>query len=154
MSEMPLTDFTDIFGTLDQTLTQPYVPDASSGDGVLRTWEQCQEWAKQYNCDVIEAKDNELFIDIDTEERGKQLDFMLRYLRKHFGPITTRKLVSKQGLPHQHVIVTLPRPLPLITRVALQAAMGSDPMRELVSLRRCEDQEEHVVILFRPRESQ
>lgn len=143
-------EFDRLFGTLDTKCSEG-VPDASSGDGVIRTWEQCQEWAESYNCIVKVAKDNELFIDIDTEERFNLFEAMQHILCKYF-PVTGILISpSKQGLPHRHIVVTLDNDYGLGHRIALQAALGSDSMRELLSIRRACYQEENVVIFFEPK---
>jgi hypothetical protein len=137
--------FDDLFGTIDQTVG---CPDASSGDGIMRTNEQMKEFADQCGCTYREAKDNELFIDLDTEHAYRLYKMVLPLLAKHF-PFKDQKITpSKQGLPHRHVVITLSQDYSVITRIGLQASLGSDPLRELLSLRRVENGEENVVVFF------
>jgi|SRR6185369_2135334 len=83
---------------------------------------------------VVEPAEHELFIDIDTEE-----DFGV-FLR-HYTVLSQAGYVfgygaipSKSGLPHRHVIVYLNRPVRSHEeRILLQAALGSDRKRELLS---------------------
>jgi hypothetical protein len=49
------------------------------------------------------------------------------------------------------VVVELGREYPEIVRIAMQACLGSDPTRELLSVRRSRDEEENVVIFFEKR---
>lgn len=49
-----------------------------------------------------------------------------------------------------HVMLTLNRDLDLLDRIALQAILGSDPMRELCNLRRARCGAEDPVALFCP----
>jgi hypothetical protein len=58
---------------------------------------------------------------------------------------------SPSGEPgHAHVVVTLERPVrDMRERIMLQALLGSDPMRELLSWRRLEDgADEDAISLF------
>jgi hypothetical protein len=142
--------FDELFGTFDESTIMGgfVVPDASSGEGILRSSQQCKEWADHLKCDVIEATDKQLFVDLDTETQFKLFEFQIKLLKKHFYFLSYRVEPSKQGLPHRHVTVELADPYPLMTRIALQACLGSDPARELLSVRRAMDQEDNVVIFF------
>lgn len=139
----------DIFSS---SSSAPVVPDVSSGDGIVRTFSQCQEWAEQVGCTLRIATDTELFIDIDTEDQYLQCQSMLGWLNGdhqiyHKWVVTP----SKSGLPHRHVIATLREPRPLIERITLQAVCGSDPLREAISLKRARTGEENAVIFFEPK---
>ncbi len=147
---MKTEEFEDLFGSVDLAAL-PLVPDASSGDGIIRTSEQCREWAETLNCDLREAKANELFVDIDSEHQFGIFCVNVAVLKKHWKVVTWISSPSKQGLPHRHVVVRMAEDLDLLTRIALQAALGSDPMRELLSIRRALNGEENVVIFFEPR---
>jgi len=137
------------FDMMDFTVGHP-IPDASSGDGIIRTTEQCAEWAEKLGCTLRVAAEDELFIDIDTEEQFQRYLLVRPLMFAHFG-IQFKDWVitpSKEGLPHRHVTVKLKTPLPLLARVALQAALGSDPLREFLSVRRALNGEDNVVIFF------
>ena len=144
-------DAIELFGTFDQEAATAMIPEAWSGDGLLRTKDQCDEWAAKLGCDVVVASDRQLFIDIDTDYQFELFNKQLSLLKKHFyfGKVDIKP--SKQGLPHRHITVNLYAPYSLIERIALQACMGSDPTRELISVRRAMDQEENVVIFFEKR---
>lgn len=139
----------------------PIVPDASSGDGIIRTDQQMQEWAEICNCEVVKAKPNQLFIDIDTKAQYETFKLMFHLFDKHFflipyGGYEGKKQKweehpSKQGLPHRHIVVTLNGEQSLITRIAMQAVLSSDPMREMLSIRRALNCEENVVVFFEPK---
>jgi hypothetical protein len=51
--------------------------------------------------------------------------------RSYLGPLTYRATKSKSG--NTHVYVTLPEPLPVFERIALQAILGSDAKREMLN---------------------
>ena len=81
---------------------------------------------------VIAAKD-ELQIDLDTEEDYKR---WLRSSEIFFRYVDITKVMvtpSYSGLPHRHITIKLPFKVGRWQRLALQAALGSDPIRELLS---------------------
>lgn len=147
------TDFEDIFGTVDTVAFEHHIPDASSGDAILRTYDQMREWAESIDCDVIEATSKQLFVDLDTEAQYTLFKTQIKLLKKHFYYETYKVTESKQGAPHRHVVVTMDKPYPLVTRIALQACLGSDPARELLSIIRAQDGEDNVVIFFEKKEA-
>jgi hypothetical protein len=142
--------FEDVFGTFDPNLSTAdgVVNDASSGDGIIRTSEQMQEWATRLHCRWIEAADNQLFIDIDTDLQFAVFETQVKLFKKHFYFKSVTVSPSKQGLPHRHVIIEMGANYPLLTRIAFQACLGSDPARELLSVKRAIDGESNVVVFF------
>jgi hypothetical protein len=78
----------------------------------------------------------ELLIDIDSEEAFNT--FKERFVRlkceERFKQATAKWKVSKSGLPHRHIIVDLKVRISTSKRIALQAILGSDPIREMLSL--------------------
>jgi hypothetical protein len=147
---MPQISHEDLFGSVDLSTITPdiFVPDASSGDGIIRTHEQCCEWARKLACTCKYAEPDELFIDIDTDRQFALFDAQVKLLKKHFWFKSVTTTPSKQGLPHRHIVVKMARAYDLMTRIALQACLGSDPMRELLSAKRAHEGEDNVVIFF------
>jgi len=143
--EMP---FVDLFGKFDESQVMVGIPDASSGDGIIRTSDRCLEWAQSIGCTLKVALPNQLFVDLDTEAQWNLFQYQIGLLKKHFYFRSWTVTPSKQGLPHRHVIVEMGMDYPLVTRIALQSVLGSDPTRELLSIRRALDEEENVVIFF------
>ena len=79
----------------------------------------------------------ELLIDMDTEEQFKLFQQQyVRLVRDYGSEIMMRVYPSRHGLPGRHAIVTMPFEVSDIERIAFQAALGSDPIRELLSLGR------------------
>lgn len=80
--------------------------------------------------------DNELFIDIDSQD---DLDFFIKQwevLNKYItgdGSNSYKMSRSKSGGPRYHVTVILMRSISPLERCLLQACMGSDRQRELLS---------------------
>lgn len=147
---MSIDSYEDIFGTIDTyAIVEARIPEAFSGDGILRSTEQCNEWAKKIGCSVVGATDEQLFVDIDTEAQFNIFKYQIKLLKRHFWFEKDYKVTpSKQGLPHRHITIKLMSPLPLLARIALQACLGSDPTREMLSVRRALDNEENVVLFF------
>ena len=53
---------------------------------------------------------------------------------------------SKSG--NRHVYIELPTAMPVEERIALQASLGSDPVREFLNLMRVKAGTEHPILLF------
>lgn len=94
---------------------------------------------------------NELLIDIDTTDQYNTFLQQLEILERNIVGLD-RELIkcwaSKSGLPACHISVRLP--FDLVTpamRIAFQAALGSDPMRELLSLVRLKNGDDFPTIL-------
>ena len=79
----------------------------------------------------------ELQLDIDSEE---QYAVFLRsaevVLRNWADSVEIEEHPSSSGLPRRHITLTLPFEVGPWQRIALQAALGSDPVRELLSATR------------------
>jgi hypothetical protein len=94
---------------------------------------------------VVEPEDYELFIDLDTQEQCDR--FALMY-HKFEGEMLRRGrncsvniTPSKSGYPwRKHAVVRVDPPgFTAVERIAWQAILGSDPMRELLSMFRLLD---------------
>lgn len=85
---------------------------------------------------IITPKDNELLIDIDSEEDFKQFEEGIDLIQRNISEDIkiTNIHPSKSGLPRRHITVTLPFDTTPVERIAWQAALGSDFKRELLSL--------------------
>jgi len=82
------------------------------------------------NLDIVYPKDNELFLDLDSDAAHTLFLNQLSMLRNFMYVINVEIRASKSGLPNRHAIVTLNVKVSEAERLALQAALGSD--------RRCE----------------
>ena len=88
--------------------------------------------AKGYR--VVYPAPDELQIDIDTEEHFQLFERQFESLKREYGDIYFILNPSRNGLPGQHATITMPFALSNAERIAWQAALGSDPFRELMSL--------------------
>jgi hypothetical protein len=83
---------------------------------------------------IVYPAPNGLQIDIDSESHmAVFLRSMECFKRNWDGDIKFKTKPSSSGLPRQHITVTLPFVVESWQRIALQAALGSDPLRELLS---------------------
>jgi len=86
---------------------------------------------------VVVPRENELQIDIDSEERLENHRKLLSLLssRHSWVPIDNIQMYpSRSGLPGKyHIVITLAHNLDPWERIAWQAALGSDSIRELFS---------------------
>jgi hypothetical protein len=96
--------------------------------------------AKEKGLSIRVPADNELFLDFDNAQQWNE------FIQNRF-PALNRilpgcKYVSTPSVSrgvHRHVVVTLPRTVKSeYERLAMQGALGSDPMRELLSWARIE----------------
>ncbi len=115
--------------------------DEYEAKGFLRqTLAEALAIAAEKGCVVRVPGPRELFIDIDSEEANANFERLLKAcppgLVERF-----ERAPSPSGAPgHYHVVVLLSRDVKSDTeRVLLQAVLGSDPMRELLSWRRIEN---------------
>jgi len=84
--------------------------------------------------EILVPEGNELQIDLDSAS-GFYI-FLRRWERfaQEYENASWRAYPSKSGLPHRHVVVSLPFGVNAAERIALQAILGSDPTREMLSV--------------------
>lgn len=88
---------------------------------------------------VVTPSDRELQIDIDSEEHYAVFLRSAEVVLLNWGEacdIEIEEHPSSSGLPRRHITLTLPFDVTPWQRIALQAALGSDPIRELLSATR------------------
>lgn len=93
--------------------------------------------ADSLNLCVIEAGPHDVFLDLDTQEAFDGMWPRLRLLRERGLKIMLWHIrPSKSGLPKRHVYLKVPHVLNEYERIALQAVLGSDPVRETLAMAR------------------
>lgn len=112
--------------------------------------EDISEAAQKF--EVIQSDGSTLLLDLDTPEALAQFERVLPKVKDVFGITKAAKWSSKSG--NTHALVALSEPLPVLMRLALQAALGSDGVREVLALKRWENGCHEPSVLFRPRENQ
>lgn len=98
-------------------------------------------------CEVIQANDFTLLLDLDTGTA--QLEFcidMLSIIVEHDAPESWTSLGG-----NMHVRIKLKAPLPAVTRYGLQACLGSDLLRELQNYRDLKAGIIEPCLLFKPK---
>lgn len=128
----------DTLNTLAQA--EPYVPSTSSEASIKR--------AEAQNLDVVFPRSNELFIDLDTEAQFATFNARVGMFNTCFGIKSTLIKPSKSGLPRRHAVVELTDHYDVVTRIAMQAALGSDFRKEVISLQRVFRKDEHPILFF------
>jgi len=110
-----------------------------------------REQAESLNCDILETTDTTLLLDIDTDAQYKV--FMHVYPEL----CLVEPFASYEVLPslhgNRHIIVQLSKPLDIYHRLLLHCLLGSDPMREKLSLARYLNGDDIPSLLFRPRKA-
>jgi hypothetical protein len=120
------------------------------------TDEYAREKARKLDLDILYSTDRTLLLDLDGEEAFNTFQRQVYLLAQldivDFDPDGYKVMRSKSG--NYHVIVTLDEDLPIEQRITLQALLGSDLKRELLSLAGWRTGQENPVLLFRPKMKQ
>lgn len=114
--------------------------------------------AEKLGCDIIRGAPDLLLLDCDDDWSEMQRtpgftdhDDLLRILDENIGIKEITTWPSKT-VNHRHIMIKLAQGLPATARVALQAALGSDPKREVLAVVcRLNDGLDEPSVLFRPR---
>lgn len=99
-----------------------------------RSGEESIKHARRLNLVPDIADENELQLDLDTPEQEEQYRRMRPHVEDVYDIEDVIETPSKSG--HTHVRIYTAYPLSVEERIALQAILGSDPKKELCSLRR------------------
>jgi hypothetical protein len=98
---------------------------------------------------VVFPAPDELQIDIDSAESLARFEKLISIAQQYFVLLEVSRGPSISGLPdHYHITLRTDRDLDNRTRIALQAILGSDPIRELRSLVRDYVSDPHPTLFF------
>jgi len=109
--------------------------------------ENLQEEAKKKGLKVVFPKNNQLFVDIDSEEQMKVFRERIDMLKSLFDCESEIK-VSQSGHPHYHIYVDIKTAICNTERILLQLFLGSDVMHEFLSYRDYVNGEAYPVLFF------
>jgi len=116
-----------------------------------------EEAAAEVSCKVVIPEPNQLQLDLDSEEAYDNFKNRLVEFEMHSCYIIEiEEHPSKKGLPHRHVTLTVfdPDGMPHVfgeyERIALQAVLGSDIVRETLNCWRLIRGSENPSRLFEP----
>jgi hypothetical protein len=105
--------------------------------------------AKEAGFEVIQSSRVHLLLDLDTQEAREQFDRVYGSLVTNFFVTGREEWKSKSG--NTHMRITLAEPIDdAATRYAIQAALGSDGVKELLSIVRLLNGVTEPSRLFRP----
>lgn len=118
---------------------------------LCRTKEQIEGVAHEDGLICFFPNNYELTLDIDkpfqTYTPDAEVQRVIDVLKKNHIDITSR-VVTRSVSGNMHVWLRLSRPMDAASRIALQALMGSDPVREALSLLRLQAMSEAPIALF------
>jgi hypothetical protein len=89
--------------------------------------------AEEQDLEIVYPKVNEIQLDIDNKEAYNYFHENKWILEQWFGIRAITERVSKSGGDKRHITVELGTALTTVTRILLQAVLGSDRKRELLS---------------------
>lgn len=104
--------------------------------------------AEDLGLDVVFPKSNELQLDIDTEEDFQQFLKLQDIVVYHFGLSCVQVTPSRSGLPKRHVTLTTTQSWTDTERILVQACLGSDRTRELLSYLQVLQGDPHPVLFL------
>lgn len=127
----------DNAGEVSPKYTTSNAYDICGNDHVLHVQKRLDENGETDKFEIVLPKPNQLQLDYDTPELPEWFERALSIVAQAFCPRLRDKIMwtvteSKSG--NRHVTIDLPYDIDDLTRVAWQAALGSDPMRECLSL--------------------
>jgi hypothetical protein len=108
-----------------------------------------EEQAKARGCVIIEPKPNELFLDIDSADDMAYFEKQIKRVAVRWKCTWTASESPGGKMGRYHVYVTFfDRELDHWQRIALQAVLGSDRVRELISVQRLLDGDAAPTLFF------
>jgi len=120
----------------------------------IKTSSVVKEELEEQGYEVVFPKNNELQIDIDSEEEYQIFKEQYEILCNHWGKqsFEIKEEPSFSGLPHRHIVVTCVYMENIFEdiykRIAFQACLGSDVKREMLNLLAVEIYEDKTPSLF------
>jgi hypothetical protein len=99
---------------------------------------------------LVVPEDNEIQIDLDSEEEWEEFQKRFEVFKRHFGLFIegVKTIPSKSGLPHRHIYIEMGTKYSVMERIAFQACLGSDPTREINNMRRVFNDDIYPIALF------
>jgi hypothetical protein len=85
---------------------------------------------------IVIPTESQLQIDIDSDGHYKVYKEMIKLLLRDYESVIIEEHPSRNGLPGRHITLTIPFFVDAVQRIAWQTVLGSDPVREYLSLQR------------------
>lgn len=108
-----------------------------------------QALAASHNCDLIVADDNTLLVDLDNADSKNTFQSNLPIVKQKYSVVNIERWPSKSRRG-EHVMLKLSEPVDVVTRLLLQATLGSDLKRELLGLYLVKRNHPTPSVLFKP----
>lgn len=100
---------------------------------------------------IVYSSPRTILLDLDDDESVTRYDKQIDMLAEHYGLYELESWKSKSG--NKHVVLTLEAPIPdPKDRIILQLVLGSDPVREFLSLEQINNgvSQDKMSMLFKP----
>lgn len=104
--------------------------------------------ARLLGFEVVFGDETHLLLDIDQPELPMVFHSLMAMAYDRFGAHIEAQWKSKSG--NTHVAISLAFPMSMVERIALQAMLGSDPRKEMMSLCSHHIGVDNPVLLFKP----
>jgi hypothetical protein len=117
-------------------------------ESLARTEEEVEQVADERGLIAFFCKDDELMVDEDTPLSPSLWTAVESALWKGGHHFLRDELVTTSVNGNRHRYYKLEAPLDPTERLLLQACLGSDPLREILSLLRLKEGSEAVTVLF------
>ena len=133
--------------------TQPELGPADEGYDINEAREAYIMRVELAGKTVVLPANNQLQIDIDSDEHYAAFVRSAEVVLRNWSDaceIEIEDHPSSSGLPCRHITLTLPFAVNPWQRIALQAALGSDPVRELLSATRMLRGDIHPTLFVEP----
>lgn len=122
-------------------------------DAFELTPSEAEQLANGFDCVAIAGDPFTIQLDLDLATYPDALNHyteLLPFLQNILPCVESDRWVSKSG-KGLHVVLKSTIPLSLRDRLVIQAALGSDPRREILAVMRIREAEQKVSYLFKPR---
>lgn len=104
---------------------------------------------KQEGYSIFYPEENELLLDIDSENDLQRCKLSISRMEDELQEDLPFTVFESKTPGHYHVSIKFPRKIDMLERIALQAVLGSDRVREMLSLFRLWQGEAHPSLLAR-----
>lgn len=104
--------------------------------------------AADENLEVVFPAKNQLQIDIDSDHAFNIYQETKEIVERYYGLILEDIKPSRSGLPKRHITITLYGDLNEFERIALQACLGSDRIREILSVIQARHNDPHPTLFL------
>jgi hypothetical protein len=116
--------------------------------GLHRTKQDIEEVAEAKCLVCIFPEDDELTLDIDRPFKREELNVRVIETLENNGVHVVSMIETKSKSGNKHVWIKLDTQMPVEARIALQAVLGSDPIRETLSMLRYLAKSEAALAMF------